>query len=108
MHHERAMVRAIVRGTRYRPGVTLSDSELATIRTPTLMVYGTADAVGTAALWKRVMNTLPRGELAVIEGAGHMPWLDDAAGIARTMDRFLSRPRTRPTRSDPGDALRRT
>ena len=90
MQHERAMVRAIVAGPRYRDGVTFSDAELAAIRQPTLMVYGTSDSLGDAALWKRVIATLPDGELAVINGAGHMVWLDEPAGVARTMERFLS------------------
>ena len=53
------------------------------------MVYGTADSVGSHGLWERVMGRLPQGELAIVDGAGHMVWLDDAAGVARTMERFL-------------------
>jgi pimeloyl-ACP methyl ester carboxylesterase len=90
MQHERAMVRAIVGGSRYRDGVTLPDAELAAIWQPTLMVYGTLDSLGDAALWKRGMGALPEGELAVINDAGHMVWLDDPAGVARTMEGFLS------------------
>jgi pimeloyl-ACP methyl ester carboxylesterase len=90
MEHERAMVRAIVDGSRYRDGVTFPDAELAAIRQPTLMVYGTLDTLGDSALWKRVMEALPEGELAVINDAGHMVWLDEPAGVARTMEGFLS------------------
>ena len=90
MHHERAMVQAIVDGSRYRDGVTFPDAELAAIRQPTLMVYGTLDTLGDSALWKRVMEALPEGELAVINDAGHMVWLDEPAGVARRMEGFLS------------------
>lgn len=90
MQHERAMVRAIVDGSRYRDGVTFPHAELAAIRQPTLMVYGKLDSLGDSALWKRVMETLPEGELTVINDAGHMVWLDEPAGVARTMEGFLS------------------
>ena len=90
MEHERAMVRAIVHGSRYRHGVTFPDGELAAIRQPTLMVYGTLDSLGDSALWKRVMEALPEGELAIINDAGHMVWLDEPASVARMMEEFLS------------------
>ena len=90
MWNERAMVRALVDGGRYRPGVTFGDSELAAIQQPTLMLYGTADSVGSPAIWRRVVGSLPRGQLSILEGAGHMVWLDDAAAVARQMEEFLS------------------
>jgi 2-hydroxy-6-oxonona-2,4-dienedioate hydrolase len=90
MSHERAMVRAIVDGSRYRPGVTFGDTELAAIQQPTLMLYGTADSVGSPAIWQRVMGGLPKGRLSIVDGAGHMVWLDDPAGVARRTESFLS------------------
>jgi pimeloyl-ACP methyl ester carboxylesterase len=90
MRHEREMVCAIIRGNSYRPGLTLEDGELAAIQQPTLHVYGTADPVGSAEIWKRVAGTLPRGELRLIEGAGHMPWFDDSYGVAAEVSRFLA------------------
>jgi pimeloyl-ACP methyl ester carboxylesterase len=90
MSHERAMVRAIVDGARYRPGLTFADSELAEIQQPTLMLYGTADSVGSPAIWQRVMGSLPNGQLNILDGVGHMVWLDDPAGVARQMESFHS------------------
>jgi pimeloyl-ACP methyl ester carboxylesterase len=89
MLHEREMVNAIVAGSKYRPGVTLADAELAAIEQPALMVYGTADSVGTRSLWERVMGAMPHGELTVLEGAGHMVWLDDPGAVAGRMEAFL-------------------
>jgi pimeloyl-ACP methyl ester carboxylesterase len=89
MRHERAMVRAIVDGARYRPGVTFSEEELAAIKHPTLLVQGTADSVGSPALWQRVIGGMPSGKLSIMDGAGHMPWLDDPAGVARRVEAFL-------------------
>jgi 2-hydroxy-6-oxonona-2,4-dienedioate hydrolase len=91
MRNERAMVRSIVSWRKgLRPGLTLGDAELAAIRQPTLLVYGTADPVGTVDLWRRVVDLLPGGELQLIDGAGHMPWLDDPSRVAGHLRRFLA------------------
>jgi pimeloyl-ACP methyl ester carboxylesterase len=90
MSHERDMVRAILQGGRYRPELTFADSELAEIQQPTLMLYGTADSVGSPAIWRRVIDSLPNGQLTILDGAGHMVWLDDPAGVARRTESFLS------------------
>jgi pimeloyl-ACP methyl ester carboxylesterase len=89
MRHEREMVRAIVKGKSYRPGLTFADAELAAIRPPILCVYGTADPVGSAEIWRRVAGVLPCGELRLVEGAGHMPWFDDAAQVGAHVNLFL-------------------
>ena len=91
MRHEREMVCAIVKGKSYRPGLTFDDAELAAIRHPTLHVYGTADhTVGSAEIFSRVANALPRGELRLVEGAGHMPWFDDSIRVATEVRDFLT------------------
>jgi 2-hydroxy-6-oxonona-2,4-dienedioate hydrolase len=90
MRNERAMVRAIVSRGSFRAGLTLDDSELAGIQQTTLFVYGTADPVGTADLWRRVVASLPRGELRLVDGASHVPWLDDPAEVADAVGRFLA------------------
>ncbi len=87
----REIVRAIVRGNSYRPGLTFEDAELAAIRQPTHHVYGIADPVGSADIWKRVAGVLPRGELRLVEGDGHMPWFDDSTRVAEEVGHFLAR-----------------
>ncbi len=91
MRHERDMVCAIVKGTSYRPGLTFDDAELAAIQQPTLHVHGTSDeTVGSAESWQRVADALPRGELCLVEGAGHMPWFDDSTRVADEVRGFLA------------------
>jgi pimeloyl-ACP methyl ester carboxylesterase len=90
MRHEREMVCAIVRGKTYRPGLTFDDAELGGIPHPVLHVYGTADSVGSADIWRRVARILPHGELRLVEGAGHMPWFDDPSRVADEVSRFLA------------------
>jgi pimeloyl-ACP methyl ester carboxylesterase len=92
MHNERDMVRAIVSWrSGLRPQLTFEHAELTAIRQPTLLVYGTADPVGTVETWKRMVDRLPAGELQLVDGAGHMPWLDDPTGVADHVSRFLAR-----------------
>ena len=90
MRHERDMVCAIVKGKSYRPGLTFDDAELAAIRQPTLHVHGTSDeTVGSVESWKRLADALPRGELHLVDGAGHMPWFDNPRRVAREVREFL-------------------
>ncbi len=92
MRNEREMVQALVdwRAGRLRPGVTFEDGELAAIAQPTLLVYGTGDPTGTLDEFRRVVDLLPRGELRLVDGAGHIPWLDDARAVAGHVEGFLS------------------
>ena len=89
MHAEREMARAIVRRGSFRPGLTFGDAELAAIGQPALIVYGSRDPAGTAELWRRFAGVLPRGELQLVDGAGHVPWFDDPARVASALGRFL-------------------
>jgi pimeloyl-ACP methyl ester carboxylesterase len=90
MRNEREMVRAIVSWrTGLRPGVTFEDAEIAAVQQPTLLAYGTADPVGTVEIWRRVAGVLPRGELQLLDGAGHMPWLDNPSELASRVSHFL-------------------
>jgi pimeloyl-ACP methyl ester carboxylesterase len=91
MRHERAMVRTIVGGRGYRPELVFTDDELASIAQPTLMLYGTADSVGSPSVWTRVMGVMPNGRLSIMEGAGHMLWLDEPSRVASEMRSFLGR-----------------
>jgi pimeloyl-ACP methyl ester carboxylesterase len=93
MRHERDMVRSIVRGDGWTPGFLFDDADLGAIETPTLMVYGTADAVGGVETWRRVVGAMPRARLEVIDGAGHMPWFDEPQRVAGLVEGFLADPR---------------
>ncbi len=90
MRNERDMVRALVNGKAFRPGLTFEDAELAAIQNPILYVYGTADPVGTADIWRRAVGVLPRGKLRLVDGAGHMPWFDAPGRIGGEVSRFLA------------------
>jgi pimeloyl-ACP methyl ester carboxylesterase len=92
MRNERDMVRAIVSVRKgLRRGLPFQESELAAVEAPTLMLYGTRDPVGSPETWKRTLSLLPRGELRLMDGAGHMPWLDDPSAVADHINRLIER-----------------
>ena len=91
MKNERDMVRAIVdwRKGSFRSGLRLDEAELNAIANPTLMVYGSEDPVGSVDMWNRFTDSLTDAELVVLEGYGHVPWLDDPDRVATEVRRFL-------------------
>jgi pimeloyl-ACP methyl ester carboxylesterase len=89
MRHERDMIRSIVRGQGWQPGFLFDEATLGGIEAPTLMAYGTADAVGGVDTWARVVSAMPHAELRLIHGAGHMPWFDEPQRVAAEVNRFL-------------------
>ena len=90
MRHERQMVRSVVEGAGWKPGLVFDDAALHAISAPTLLVHGTADPLGSVEVWRRMVDAMPDGRLEVIEGAGHMPWFDDPRRVASLVDGFLS------------------
>jgi pimeloyl-ACP methyl ester carboxylesterase len=91
MRNERAMVRNLLGRDGWDPGLTFDDDELAAIRQPVLWTLGTSDPVGSVGMWQRVGDRLPHAELRLVEGAGHLPWLDDPAGVGDALHKFLVR-----------------
>jgi pimeloyl-ACP methyl ester carboxylesterase len=89
MRNERAGLRAIIGPDGWRPSIAMADSELAAIHLPTLLLQGSSDPTAPTALWERVMRVLPQGEMQVVEGAGHQPWLDTAETIGARVSQFL-------------------
>lgn len=90
MRAERAMVSHLVRGPGWRPDLPFDDDALGRIGAPTLFVFGTNDDVGDAETWRRLVAAMPNAELALIGGAGHMPWFDRPREVAARVNRFLA------------------
>ena len=88
MRHERDMVRAIIRGSGWRPGFMFDEDHLARIEQPTLLIYGTADPTGTVDIWRRV--TRAAAWRAAARGrAGHHPWFEDVRQVGTSVEGFL-------------------
>jgi pimeloyl-ACP methyl ester carboxylesterase len=88
--HEREMVRRVVGRRGYVADLVLTDDEIASIEQPTLLVYGTADPIGSLDVWRRFTGRVPRGELEVVDGGGHLVWYDDPIRIGDRVTRFLA------------------
>lgn len=64
---------------------------LARVPCPTLLLWGTASDVLSEAQARRMIATLPHGELVPIPGVGHAPTLSEPAAVD-ALDRFLTAP----------------
>lgn len=90
MRNDAAM---IVRCGTWREGfdrsLDLGDETFRTVRAPTLVVAGTDDPVGGEEVLRDLAGRLPRADVAVMAGAGHLPWLDDPQRVAQLTSAFL-------------------
>ncbi|HYR10063.1 MAG TPA: alpha/beta hydrolase [Longimicrobium sp.] len=63
---------------------------LSTIQVPALVIHGAGDAIPLAST-AGYSDALPNGELLVIEGAGHFPWLEEPTEFFTAVNTFLRR-----------------
>lgn len=90
MRHERDMVKVLLGRNGWRPGLTFSADELASVQQPVAWALGSADVVGSVELWTRAARQMAQAELRVIEGTGHLPWLDAPDQVAGELRRAFS------------------
>ena len=72
--------------------------DLRAIRTPTLVVWGTEDALLPTAIGEHIAREIPGAELQRLHGVGHCPHLEAPKQLADAFARFASAhgPRARP------------
>ncbi|HEU4884585.1 MAG TPA: alpha/beta hydrolase [Longimicrobium sp.] len=63
---------------------------LSTIQVPALVIHGAGDAIPYAST-AGYAEALPSGELRVIQGAGHFPWLEEPTEFFTAVNTFLRR-----------------
>jgi pimeloyl-ACP methyl ester carboxylesterase len=90
MRNERALIRATLGRGGWRTEVTFEGQELAQLQQPMLYVYGTNDPESTVDQVRHLVGLLPGAELHLLEGGGHLPWLDDPSQIGARVNRFLA------------------
>ena len=90
MRRERAMIHHLVRGTGWRPDLPFDERALRRIAAPTLMIVGTNDNIGDPETWRAFVGAMPEGRFELLDGAGHMPWLDVTGEVADRLGRFLT------------------
>lgn len=92
MRSERAMLRDSLISWptgRWRAGTLFAPPELRTIPHHTLYMHAAADPVGQIDVARRITDLLPHGELDIVEGHSHEPWLEDPRGVASRVTSFL-------------------
>jgi pimeloyl-ACP methyl ester carboxylesterase len=67
----------------------LGPAELAGAKAPCLVLIGTEDPVGGEPVARHLQSLLPDAAVEVIDGAGHLPWLDDPVRIASRTEAFV-------------------
>lgn len=78
--------------------VRLDEGLLASIRVPTLFLWGEDDGFGGLDNATRITRLMAAAELVAMPAAGHLPWLDDPVLAAATVRLFLAR--TQPEHVD--------
>jgi pimeloyl-ACP methyl ester carboxylesterase len=78
----------------FRAGLEEADAAgivagLRAVTAPVLVVGGTHDALTGVAGLQVVADCFPHGRTAVVEGAGHFPWVDCPEGFRSAVDPFL-------------------
>ena len=63
---------------------------LSGIQAPALVIHGAGDAIPLAST-AGYADALPSGELLVMEGAGHFPWLEEPTAFFTAVNTFLRR-----------------
>jgi pimeloyl-ACP methyl ester carboxylesterase len=81
--------------------VRLSEGLLASVKVPTLFVWGEDDGFGGIDNGRRIADLLPDAELETMPAAGHLPWLDDPVVATRATRAFLSRSGVAGDRAEP-------
>jgi pimeloyl-ACP methyl ester carboxylesterase len=63
--------------------------EMISVRVPTLLAWGDADAMWPITHAERVAKAMPNARLTVIRDAGHMPWIDQLDETSEIVRAFL-------------------
>jgi pimeloyl-ACP methyl ester carboxylesterase len=89
MRNELAHIRRATTWRGPRRELELQRDDLVAVQQRTLFVWGPDDPFNTVDDGRWAVDALPRGELEVVDGGGHLPWLDDPSGVAARTTRFL-------------------
>jgi pimeloyl-ACP methyl ester carboxylesterase len=63
--------------------------QLDKVTAPVLVVGGALDALTPPACSRELAERFPSGQLEVLDGAGHFPWVDDPAAFRAVVAKFL-------------------
>ncbi|MFZ0140284.1 MAG: alpha/beta hydrolase [Aeromicrobium sp.] len=72
----------------FDPALDLDEETLASVDAPCHVLVGTDDPVGGEDVAERLASLLPDAAVEVWKDAGHLPWYDDPARFATSLERF--------------------
>jgi pimeloyl-ACP methyl ester carboxylesterase len=67
----------------------LTARDIAEVRAPCLIVAGSGDPVGAVPESRHLESLLPDAAVEVVDGGGHLPWLDDPGRVARLVTSWV-------------------
>ena len=62
------------------------------IKTPTLIIHGSKDRINPSGASKDWAKLLPNSELKIIDGGGHLPWIESQQEVLGSIRSFLINP----------------
>jgi pimeloyl-ACP methyl ester carboxylesterase len=65
------------------------DLHLDKVVAPVLVIGGALDALTPPACSRELAERFPSGQLDIIDGAGHFPWVDEAEAFRTVTSAFL-------------------
>jgi 2-hydroxy-6-oxonona-2,4-dienedioate hydrolase len=68
----------------------INAEQLKLIRQTVMFLWGTHDPFGSVEIGKEIADFVPLSEFHAIEGAGHLPWLDQPAECGKLISHFFS------------------
>jgi pimeloyl-ACP methyl ester carboxylesterase len=71
-------------------GARLDEEQLKRVQQPVMFLWGDNDPFGSVELGRKIAKTLPSSAFHVIQGGGHLPWLDNPAECGALTRDFLS------------------
>jgi 2-hydroxy-6-oxonona-2,4-dienedioate hydrolase len=93
-YHDTQMIARVLA---QRASLTLTGDLLATVDVPTFFLWGEDDTFGGAEVARSIVARMPGARLTMLPEAGHLPWLDDPAGVAAAATAFLEQGRVAST-----------
>jgi pimeloyl-ACP methyl ester carboxylesterase len=70
---------------------SLGAADLARVLQPVALLWGSKDTFAGLDVGRSVAQALPQGGLHALDGAGHLPWLEDPEVCGRLIREFLER-----------------
>jgi pimeloyl-ACP methyl ester carboxylesterase len=71
------------------PALVLGEDLLASVTSPTFLLWGAKDPIGGAEVARAFAAKIPGAHLEILPEAGHVPWLDEPDDVASTATRFF-------------------